>query len=344
MSTVLHLPFDFESGAGGFIDHSPRRMAFAHVDSPSYYIKVDSDVYKYGNASLHVYGGYLVAPYDSAWMDLQGDWTVEMWLNTPLNNGSYMALLGRWPDSNGPWRFSITSGGRPYLDWVDASGTTDPASPDSTPAVVVAANVWTHVAFVRSGTTMSVYVGGALSYTQTVATIKTNALALINIGRSEQSNTWYYPGYIDDLRISDVALYTAAFTPPGKIDYTAITMLAAIPMKGAVEQQYYVSPSGAISRAAKFSRMIGRLSDYYYGGTGTIEGHTYVTSGSTKTAVSRRVRLLVQPHLGAIAETWSDSSGYYSFPRLSTDYKYTVVSFDHTGANESVVGSNITPV
>lgn len=346
MSTVLHLPFDVEAGYPAIVDHSQCRAGLAaatHDYTSGYYAKVVDSAGKYGGALALKYG-YLTAPYDSTWMDLQGDWTVEGWLNSPLNTGTYMAIIGRWADNSGPWRFSITSAGHLFLDYLDSAGSTNPTS-GATSTVFVQVNTWTHFAFVRSGTTMSVYVNGVLDYTQTIASIKINTSPVLTIGRSQQSTTWYLPGYIDDLRVSDTALYTAAFTPPDKISYTALTSILAADRSDLIEKSYYPSPVWSTGLAGRFARMIGRLSDVYYGGTGTIEGHTYVMSGGTKQPVARRVRLFVQPHYGAVAETWSDSTtGYYSFGKLSTDYKYTVVSFDHTGANESVVGSNITPV
>lgn len=346
MSTVLHLPFDVEAGVPVIVDHSPQMAGFAplvHDYAAGNYCKVVDAAGKYGGA-LALSSGYLITSYNPAWMDLQGDWTFEGWINSPLSSSS-MAIAGRFPDSSGPWRFSISSAGHLWLDYVDSSGTTNPTSGTST--IFVPKNTWTHFAFVRSGTTMTVFVNGAIDYTQTISSIKTSTSAILTIGRSQQNTTWYLPGYLDDLRFSDTALYTAAFTPPDKISYTAMTsVVPTFTHFGAVnEWSNKPAVTANMSGLSKLKGMSKRLQDYYYGGDGTIAGHTYVQSGGDKTPVSRRVRLFAKPHGAAIAETWSDSTtGYYEFTRLSTKYKYFVLSFDHTGANETVVGDNLTPV
>ena len=74
---------------------------------------------------------------------------------------------------------------------------------------------WTHVAIVREGTAIRVYVGGVQRYTTTVSgnwtvTNTNNALGIgggIDAGTSE-----YYTGYLQDIRISNTARYTGGNT------------------------------------------------------------------------------------------------------------------------------------
>jgi len=82
-------------------------------------------------------------------------------------------------------------------------------------APIISANSWTHIAYVRSGTTVSIYVNGV---SQTLDTAFGN-----NTGRSETTNTTYIGtsasneafagGYLSNTRINDTAVYTANFTP-----------------------------------------------------------------------------------------------------------------------------------
>jgi hypothetical protein len=80
------------------------------------------------------------------------------------------------------------------------------------------ANVWTHVALVRTGTgtnQTTYYINGVASGTITMSGNFTDALTSeTKVGGSTSAGE-VWVGYIDDLRITNgVARYTAAFTPP----------------------------------------------------------------------------------------------------------------------------------
>jgi len=74
----------------------------------------------------------------------------------------------------------------------------------------VALGVWTHYALVGDGTNIKVYTNGVLQSTiahQSWA----SANNFLNIGFDADGGS---NAYINDLRISDIAVYTANFTPP----------------------------------------------------------------------------------------------------------------------------------
>ena len=74
---------------------------------------------------------------------------------------------------------------------------------------------WVHFAFVRSGTTLTIYQNGVsvVNATQTSAIV--DAGRSLNIGYQPSSaGTAYFPGYISNVRIvKGTALYTTTFTP-----------------------------------------------------------------------------------------------------------------------------------
>jgi hypothetical protein len=78
----------------------------------------------------------------------------------------------------------------------------------------VTVNAWNHVAVVRYGNVWTIYING------TAAGTLTNSLSLLNynggpmIGGS--SNVYPFTGYMDEIRISNVARYTANFTTFGQ--------------------------------------------------------------------------------------------------------------------------------
>ena len=76
------------------------------------------------------------------------------------------------------------------------------------------ANTWTHLAVVRSGTTLTYYINGTSQGTRTFSNNITTTTGSTRIG-AENAPTNYLQGYISNLRIvKGTAVYTASFTPP----------------------------------------------------------------------------------------------------------------------------------
>jgi hypothetical protein len=93
-----------------------------------------------------------------------------------------------------------------------------------TSSISITANAWSHIAVVFNGTgsnNLKIYVNGVLAATGTFTNISWASGAGGNdflIGREGLGGTSYWPGYIDDLRITNgYARYTANFTPPTKL-------------------------------------------------------------------------------------------------------------------------------
>ena len=78
-------------------------------------------------------------------------------------------------------------------------------------------NVWSHAALVSDGTTLKAFINGN-EYASTTAPSTPLADCVLGIGTEFDAANGgtpgnYYTGYISDIRISDTALYTSAFTP-----------------------------------------------------------------------------------------------------------------------------------
>lgn len=78
-------------------------------------------------------------------------------------------------------------------------------------------------------------------------------------------------------------------------------------------------------------------------GKGQIEGTVKKAAAPINTPVSRLVRLYREPTGLLVQSVWSDPlTGAYHFAGVSMRYRYTVISFDHTGAYRAVIADNIT--
>lgn len=79
----------------------------------------------------------------------------------------------------------------------------------------VTANQWVHWAFIRNGNTFKSYRNGTLFATHSASgSILTKAGVPMSVGDYRAGDPNPYTGYIEEFRISDIARWTANFTPP----------------------------------------------------------------------------------------------------------------------------------
>jgi len=75
-------------------------------------------------------------------------------------------------------------------------------------------NIWYHVAVSRSGTSTRLFIDGTqVGSTYTDSNVYVQG-GNVNIGNTHTQGTSQFKGHIDEYRISNVARYTANFTPP----------------------------------------------------------------------------------------------------------------------------------
>lgn len=91
----------------------------------------------------------------------------------------------------------------------------------------------------------------------------------------------------------------------------------------------------------------GGLRDYVSGVTGTGRGRvtgTIKDTGTPNTPVHRKVRLIRERDNLLMREVWSHPvTGAYSFDYVDELQKFTVLSYDHTGAFRAVVADGQIP-
>lgn len=84
------------------------------------------------------------------------------------------------------------------------------------------------------------------------------------------------------------------------------------------------------------------VNPWEFKGKGQIEGTVKKAAAPVNTPVSRLVRLYREPTGLLVQSVWSDPvTGAYHFAGVSMRYRYTVISFDHTGAYRAVIADNI---
>ncbi len=155
---------------------------------------------------------YVTVPNSSSLALGTGDFNVSMWLKTTTSASSF--LLNKYINGEGQFAILINfagyggSGGKvTFYTYKSGSEVYRPSS------IAVNDGLWHHLSFVRTGTTLNIYIDGVLSNgTQTGSTAldvtSTGALGIGYNGYDSPDDSGYTNGTLDDIRIYSRALST----------------------------------------------------------------------------------------------------------------------------------------
>jgi hypothetical protein len=208
-----------------FIDNSTNNFAITAVGNsqPTFFNPFTITYSTLQSYSPSVFGGsmyfdgngdYLTYPNSSLFAFGTGSFTIEFWINGPLNNDKFIlggrAAIGTMHITTGG--FSSTAGVLRYV-----------GSATIVSSKVITDNTWHHCAIVRNGSTaITLYVDGVAVGTGSDSTNYTTTSGTWNLGKNDSGDTGYLTGYISDLRvIRGQALYTSNFVP-SNIPLTAV--------------------------------------------------------------------------------------------------------------------------
>lgn len=207
--TKLLLHFNGSDGATSTVDSSDSN----HTVTFNGNAQLDTAQKKFGTASVYFdgTGDYLEMPvYDEMKMGT-GDFTVDFWVR--FNSlPTYSRLVTSTNDKVNDSTLLIRTAGsatQTFFGGTIADGTT-----------TLETGRWYHFAYVREGSTCTVYVDGRVDVSVTNSNDLSNAIRWIggyySVGPREFSNGW-----MDNLRISKgIARWTSEFTPQST-EYTA---------------------------------------------------------------------------------------------------------------------------
>jgi hypothetical protein len=165
-----------------------------------------------GSALFNGSTDYLSVANNAAFQIL-GNFTIEMWIFPTVLSGT-RGLFGHRPSENyGP--IVLEFAGAALNFYVSTSGTSWAVGLTS-PALT--ANVWTHIALVRNGTTVSYYingVAGGATGTATGALMTPVSPLYLGVSSGVPQGAGYFSGNISNFRfVNGAAIYPAAFTAP----------------------------------------------------------------------------------------------------------------------------------
>ena len=174
---------------------------------------------KFGGSSiLFASGHYLTATNHNATefeFTAGEDFTIEFWFRyTTANSFNGIVGLGtsRGASANNADIYIENSASTPSGPEIRfATNFGSPVGLNPGTSNTLTANTWYHYAVSRSGTTFTAFLNG-VSVATTTATTTVGQQTTIKIG-ALADGTNGYTGYLDELRISNTARYTAGFTP-----------------------------------------------------------------------------------------------------------------------------------
>jgi len=144
-------------------------------------------------------------------------WTIEFWGYVGTSFGTFCPI-SMVQDTTNRWDIEVSASSTTLLfNNTTATTFTNPST--------LSPNTWFHMAFVRDGTTVKMYINGTASSTTSTSNLSSVSTATLTyIGRNNFSGyNFDWNGYISNLRlVNGTAVYTSAFTPP-TAPVTAIT-------------------------------------------------------------------------------------------------------------------------
>jgi hypothetical protein len=164
-------------------------------------------------------GDYLTVPNNSAFDFGSSDWTVEAWLNLGTSSGEQLFWGKRASTSNFAAvllgvKASGTGTNRAFIIGSTSVGSWNVTA--TTGSIDIPLNTWVHLAYVRDGTNIRVYVNGVLDFTLSniSGALISNSDAQVIGASSTAGQTGIINGYMSDVRcVKGTALYTSNFTP-----------------------------------------------------------------------------------------------------------------------------------
>lgn len=161
--------------------------------------QIDTSQFKFGTSSLYLdgTGDYVDSMTDQDFVFAGGDFTIECWVRFQSRSGNnfVFGFGAGW----GVYTFSN--------QWAVFDG----VSSNPIQGGAVANDTWYHVALVRDGTTLTLYVDGAVIGAAAHATSHT--ASKIRLG-AQLSGSGLMQGWIDEFRVHRSAMYDGAFTAP----------------------------------------------------------------------------------------------------------------------------------
>ena len=231
---VLALPMNGTNGGTTFTDQhaiikgsgSAKTVTVSNVTTDT------AQSFFYGSSALfNSTSDKLTVPTGGSGGDIDfegGSFTIECWCYANSINPGSAHLVSCWVDPS-PLSFLLSMGGGGSQN----KFTFGAAGGNAIDSTGRSAGQWYHVAGVRDGNTLRLFVNGQQSATSACSGDVTDPPSDVTIGQMSNNSSANWNGYISDLRIyKGVAKYTSAFSPPSRTGGSGCDSLIDSPTNG----------------------------------------------------------------------------------------------------------------
>ena len=160
-------------------------------------------------------GDYLSIAHNTALNLSSGDFTIEAWVLNTVNTAGATIIQKDGVSGSTYYSYNLSFNASGYVIFGVGSGNSTAYLQSIGGTTSLTVNTWYHIAGVKSGTTLSLYINGILNATATqTGTIVDGGKATLVGYQTGQPTAAYWSGYISNARIvKGTALYTTTFTP-----------------------------------------------------------------------------------------------------------------------------------
>jgi hypothetical protein len=184
----------------------------AHTWTAAGNAQIDTADSKFGGASglFDGSGDYVTTPAHADWDFGSGAFTVDLWMKVSGGSGD-RSIIGDYNAGGSSLSFLVgINSSHVGFGRAKIGGTTHTLT-----GTTNISSGWHHIAFVREGDTLKLYVDGTQEDSEACSGALSTPVDVLGIGRPGAGNFWYFTGWIDEIRISKgIARWTANFTPP----------------------------------------------------------------------------------------------------------------------------------
>lgn len=170
------------------------------------------------SALLNGTSSYVDVPYNAN-LNITGALTMEAWVKTGSTSYQHVLERGDWWQAQMSYDLVVAEG-KVRMDIMQSSGSYVSCIGNT----VMSSGGWHHIAGVYDGSQMRVYLDGVLDGTATATLTPGSNTTGLRIGKSSfLYNPNYFNGRIDEVRVSNAAIYTSNFTPSSHLTATSST-------------------------------------------------------------------------------------------------------------------------
>ena len=174
-----------------------------------------------------------------------GDFTVEFWMYADRTN-AYMRPIGTGSTEGGTWSIILNNDATFTLAFATSGVFSS--------AISYSANIWQHIAIIRSGSTVSCFVNGVRQQT-TTSSYDLNAAASTFIGYSDAASSQVFLGHISNVRlVKGTAVYNPSLTtlsvptsPLTAISGTSLLTCQSNRIRDASNNNFTITRNGDVS-------------------------------------------------------------------------------------------------